>query len=215
MKERQGLMKTKFNAVPNEETWIRTKNHCRTTDNKDFTEKSPTGTFKRKLLMSEHTPIRLLEFDWSWKGIPYWLSTELSRHRWEKFISSQRDDRLIDDTPRAEKPQGALVNYDGFANMQNLIDVARKRLCYKATTEARELIEDFKLSLFDEGFMNESEVLVPNCIYRGGCPEFTSCGLYKRFLDYCKENHPHIDLSDLQARYKAYNYMFYTKYEET
>ena len=206
-------MKTKFNAVPNEETWIRTKNHCRTTDNKDFTEKSPTGTFKRKLLMSEHTPIRLLEFDWSWKGIPYWLSTELSRHRWEKFISSQRDDRLIDDTPRAEKPQGALVNYDGFANMQNLIDVARKRLCYKATAEARELMEDFKLSLFDEGFMNEAEVLVPNCIYRGGCPEFTSCGLYKRFLDYCKENHPHIDLSDLQARYKAYNYMFYEKHE--
>ena len=62
-------MKTKFNAVPNEETWIRTKNHCRTTDNKDFTEKSPTGVFKKKLLMSEHTPIRLLEFDWSWKGI--------------------------------------------------------------------------------------------------------------------------------------------------
>ena len=74
-------------------------------------------------------------------------------------------------------------------------------------------MEDFKLSLFDEGFVNESEVLVPNCIYRGGCPEFTSCGLYKRFLDYCKENNPHIDLSDLQARYKAYNYMFYEKHE--
>lgn len=207
-------MKTKFNAVPNEETWIRTKNHCRTTDNKDFTEKSPTGVFKKKLLMSEHSPIRLLEFDWSWKGIPYWCSQELARHRWEKFISSQRDDRLIDDTPRAEKPQGALVNYDGFANMQNLIDVSRKRLCYKATTEARGLMEDFKLSLFDEGFTNESEVLVPNCIYRGGCPEFTSCGLYKRFLKFCEEKYPHIDLSDLQARYKAYNYMFYEKHEE-
>ena len=206
-------MKTKFNFTPNEETWIRTKNHCRTTDNKDFTEKSPTGVFKRKLLMSEHSPIRLLEFDWSWKSIPYWVSTEWSRHKFEKFISSQRDDRLIDDIPRAEKPQGALVNFDGYANMQNLIDVARKRLCYKATPEARGLAEDLKLAMFDEGFMDESEVLVPNCIYRGGCPEFTSCGLYKRFLDYCKENHPHIDLSDLQARYKAYNYMFYEKHE--
>ena len=206
-------MKTKFNFTPNEETWIRTKNHCRTTDNKDFTEKSPTGVFKRKLLMSEHSPIRLLEFDWSWKSIPYWVSTEWSRHKFEKFISSQRDDRLIDDIPRAYKPQGALVNFDGYANMQNLIDVARKRLCYKATPEARGLAEDLKLAMFDEGFMDESEVLVPNCIYRGGCPEFTSCGLYKRFLNYCKENHPHIDLSDLQARYKAYNYMFYEKHE--
>ena len=206
-------MKTKFNAVPNEDTWIRTKNHCRTTDNKDFTEKSPTSTFKRKLLMSEHSPIRLLEFDWSWKLIPYWVSTEWSRHKFEKFISSQRDDRLIDDIPRAEKPQGALVNFDGYANMQNLIDAWRKRLCYKATPEARWLAEDLKLAMFDRGFRAESEVLVPNCIYRGGCPEFTSCGLYKRFLDYCKENNPHIDLSDLQARYKAYNYMFYEKHE--
>lgn len=207
-------MKTKFNFVPNDETWQRVKNHCRTTDNKDFTDKNPTNTFKKKLLMSEHTPIRLLEFDWSWKGIPYWCSQELARHRWEKFISSQRDDRLIDDTPRAEKPQGALVNYDGYANMQNLVDSSRKRLCYKATTEARGLMEDFKLSLFDEGFTNESEVLVPNCIYRGGCPEFTSCGLYKRFLDYCKEKFPNIDLSDLHARYNAYNHMFFKEHED-
>jgi hypothetical protein len=199
---------------PLSETWRRVKNHCRTTDNKDFTEKNPTDTFKRKLLMSEHTPIRLLEFDWSWKGIPYWLSTEMSRHRWEKFISSQRDDRLIDDTPRAEKPQGALVNYDGYANMQSLVDVARKRLCYKATAEARGLMEDFKLSLFDEGFIDESEILVPNCIYRGGCPEFKSCGLYNRFLAFCNRKYPSIELGDLQARYDAYNDMFFENYEE-
>ena len=121
-------MITRFNMFPLSETWRRVKNHCRTTDNKDFTEKNPTDTFKRKLLMSEHSPIRLLEFDWSWIGIPYWVSTEWSRHKFEKFISSQRDDRLIDDIPRAEKPQGALVNFDGYANMQNLIDVERKRL---------------------------------------------------------------------------------------
>ena len=103
-------MKTEFNSFPFSETWRRLKNHCRTTDNKDFTDKNPTDTFKKKLLMSEHTPIRLLEFDWSWKGIPYWVSTEWSRHKFEKFISSQRDDRLIDDIPRAEKPQATTQN---------------------------------------------------------------------------------------------------------
>lgn len=198
-------MKTKFNYFPLSEHWRRVKNHCRTTDNKDFTEKDPTDTFKKKLLMSEHTPIRLLEFDWSWNDIPYWVSTEWSRHKFEKFISSQRDDRLIDDTPRAEKPQGALVNFDGYANMQSLIDSFRKRLCFKATPEARGLAEDFKVVLH---FMypSEADVLVPNCIYRGGCPEFTSCGFYKRFLEFCEEYS--VDLSDLQARYDAYNDMF-------
>lgn len=201
-------MKTKFNFVPNEEVWIRTKNHCRTTDNKGFTEKRPTEQFKRKLLMSEHSPIRLLEFDWSWNKIPYWLSTEFSRHRWEKFISSQRDDRLIDDTPRAEKPQGALVNYDGYANMQNLIDVARKRLCHKATPEAVELMEDLKYELGKE-FGSESDVLVPNCIYRCGCPEFTSCGFFKAFKSYHDKNYPNADITDLQGRYDVYNEMFF------
>ena len=117
-------MKTKFNWIS--DSWVRAKNHCRRTDNKDFTEKEPTDKFKIQLLIAEHSPIRVLEFDWSWKNIAYWLSTEWSRHRFEKYISSQRDDRLKDDTPRAEKPQGALVNFDGYANMQNLIDAWRK-----------------------------------------------------------------------------------------
>lgn len=207
-------MKTEFNSFPYSETWRRVKNHCRTTDNKDFTDKNPTTEFKKKLLMSEHSPIRLLEFDWSWKGIPYWVSTEWSRHKFEKFISSQRDDRLVDDIPRAEKPQGALVNFDGYANMQSLVDAWRKRLCYKATPEARGLAEDFKFQM-GKMFPDEANVLVPNCIYRGGCPEFTSCGLYKRFLEFCYWKYPDLDFSDLQARYDAYNDMFYEKYEET
>ena len=85
------MSKTIFNWIGDD--WKRVKNHCRTTDNKDFTENEATETFKKKLLISEHSPIRLLEFDWSWKSIFYWLSTEWSRHKFEKFISSARDDR--------------------------------------------------------------------------------------------------------------------------
>lgn len=138
-------MKTIFNTILDD--WKRVKNHCRTTDNKDFTENNVNDEFKKKLLISEHSPIRLLEFDWSWKGIKYWVSTEWSRHRFEKFISSQRDDRLKDGTSRDKKTQDALVNFDGYANMQNLIDTWRKRLCFQATREARELAEDFKCEL--------------------------------------------------------------------
>lgn len=128
-------MKTIFNWISDD--WKRVKNHCRTTDNKDFTDNEASDLFKKKLLISEHSPIRLLEFDWSWKKIAYWVSTEWSRHKFEKFISSQRDDRLIDAIPRGKKPQDALVNFDGYANMQNLIDSWRKRLCFTATKEAR------------------------------------------------------------------------------
>lgn len=206
--------KTVFNAFQTD--WRRVKNHCRTTDNKGFTEVDPTDTFKKKLLISEHSPIRLLEFDWSWRSIAYWVSTEWSRHKFEKFISTQRDDRLVDDTPRGEKPQGSLVDYDGFANMQNLIDVWRKRMCNAATPEARELAEDFKAALHETHPL-ESDVLVPNCIYRFGCPEFKMCQqrTFLEFLEWVEDNHPgEGKLFSLQTRYDWYNEFFYEKRRE-
>ena len=203
------MSKTIFNWFGDD--WRRVKNHCRTTDNKDFTEKEPTREFKRKLLISEHSPIRLLEFDWSWKQIFYWLSTEWSRHKFEKFISTQRDDRLKDETPRGKKPQDALVNFDGYANMQNIIDAWRKRFCGAATDEARELAEDFKVELH-KTHPEEADVLQPNCIYRMGCPEFQTCGRLHKFLKWVEEN-KQVDkdwMIDIQKRYDLFNEYFYS-----
>ena len=203
------MSKTFFNWFGDD--WRRVKNHCRTTDNKDFTEKEPTREFKRKLLISEHSPIRLLEFDWSWKQIFYWLSTEWSRHKFEKFISTQRDDRLKDETPRGKKPQDALVNFDGYANMQNLIDAWRKRFCGAATDEARELAEDFKVELH-KTHPEEADVLQPNCIYRAGCPEFKTCGRFHTFVKWVNENkdvEPNW-MMDIQKRYDLFNEYFYS-----
>ena len=201
-------MKTIFNWFADD--WKRVKNHCRTTDNKDFSENEATDVFKKKLLISEHSPIRLLEFDWSWREIYYWLSTEWSRHKFEKFISSQRDDRLKDDIPRGKKPQDALVNFDGYANMQNLIDAWRKRLCFMATKEARELAEDFKIELHKTHPI-ESNVLAPNCIYRAGCPEFKTCGYLVGFNKWLEENDKELDWTNIQQRYDLYNEYFYSK----
>lgn len=186
------------------DSWTRVKNHCRTTVNKAFTENKPSSEFKRNLLISEHSPIRLLEIDWTWEKIKYWLSTEWSRHKFEKFITSQRDDRMIDDIPRDKKTQDALVNFDGYANAQNTIDAWRKRLCYQATPEARELAEEFKFELHKVE-PEWSDILVPNCIYRNGCPEFAMCKekFYARFLKFCKEND--INTNSIKSRYDAYN----------
>lgn len=200
-------MITIFNKIIDD--WKRVKNHCRTTDNKEFTENEATDKFKKMLLISEHSPIRLLEFDWSWESIPYWVSTEWSRHKFEKFISSQRNDRQKK-YDRNSARQDSPVKFDGYANMQNLIDAWRKRLCYQATKEARELAEDFKYKLHKTNPL-EADVLCPNCVYRGGCPEFKSCGFFNKFLKYYVEHAPQKSesLFNIQDRYDMYNQMFY------
>lgn len=234
-------MKTKFNYISAD--WTRVKNHCRTTVNKNFTDKEPTQDFKRKLLISEHSPIRLLEVDWSWEDIYSWVATHWSRHKFEKFISTQRDDRTDNDAfgdfdpvwididgterhpykTRNDKPQGALVRFDGYANAQSLIDAFRKRLCYQASPETRMLAEDFKASL--HAVQPEiSDVLVPNCVYRCGCPEFEMCKqkFMKVWMDWMLHNNIEYyyeganDICCIRYRYDSYNQMFYEthKFEE-
>lgn len=90
--------------------------------------------------------------------------------------------------------------------MQNLIDVWRKRLCFKATPEARKLAIDFKETMH-KTYPLEADVLVPNCVYRGGCPEFTECGFYKWFSG------QYGNIGDIQGRYDKYNNIFYEEKE--
>ena len=210
-------LKTIFNWIGRD--WKRVKNHCRTTVNKQFTDNEPSEDFKKKLLISEHSPIRLLEVDWSWKQIPSWVSVHWTRHKHEKFVSTQRDDRKEHDVSRSDMPQGTPVDMDNYANAQQLIDIFRKRLCYQASPETRELAEDFKMTLLVEE-PELSDVLVPNCVYRCGCPEFTSCGYYRRFLGFMEARYYDPDaedrghsrfeeaVSNLQDRYDAYNEYF-------
>lgn len=194
-------MKTTFNYIS--DTWKLVKNHCRTTVGKQFTESEPTKEFKKKILISEHSPIRLIEIDWSWKGIKSWIATHWSRHKFEKFITTQRDDRVSNDISRNELPQSAPVNFDGYANAQQLIDAFRKRLCYQAHKETREYAVDFKMEL--QNHESElSKVLVPNCVYRMGCPEFNECGHMRRFIEYVESVDKKDSLFDISKRYDLY-----------
>ena len=195
---------TEFSQKPTDLDWELVKNSCRNTVGKGFREGPPSEEFKKNLVIAEHSPIRLLNFFWSWRGIKYWVSTEWSRHKFEKFIRSQRNDRqsMYD---RNKAPQDAPVDFCGYANLQNMIDVCRKRLCYQATIEAKDLAEDFKEEL-SKTHPIEASVLVPNCIYRCGCPEMNGCGFWKFFMNYCKE-HEHT-VTDIQSRYSAYNEWF-------
>ena len=202
--------KTEFNEIICD--WKRVKNHCRVTDNKDFTDVEPSEKFKKMLLISEHSPIRLIEYDWTWRDMPYWVHAELARHKFEKFISTQRDDRVKGDIPRGKKPQDAPVRFDGYANQQNLIDAWRKRLCFKATPEARSYAESFKLALKEAGYEAEAAVLVPHCIYRFGCPEPQPCGYFDKFLEeMLLRGVDFFDLAKIETRYALYTEMFEKK----
>ena len=197
-------MKTIINKIDND--WVDIKNKCRTTVNKEYTENNPKSTFKTKLLISEHSPIRLLIVNWSWKNIKSWVATHFSRHKWECFISTQRTDRT--GVNRDESPQSELVIMDGSANAQNLIDTARKRLCFQASKETRKLMEDLKITL-KETEPELADVLVPNCIYRCGCPEFEQCGFFDNY--FMKHKYDTTNIFDITERYEIYNKDFYEK----
>ena len=50
-----------------------------------------------------------------------------------------------------------------------------------------------------------ADILVPNCVYRGGCPEMTTCGLWKRLIALSDGA---ILTDNIQARYDIYNAIY-------
>ena len=182
--------------------WKLVKNISRTTVNKKHTAVEASPVFKLAMLISEHSPIREIKIRWQWGSIKSWVATHFARHRWESYISTRRTDRTGQN--RDELLQSELVKMDCSANAQSLIDTSRKRLCYQASPETRKYWEDLKLSLYDIGQEELFIALVPNCVYRAGCPEFSQCGHYKRLCD----RDSHVASTSIQVRYKAYAALF-------
>ena len=199
----QGDYKTEIIKVKGD--WREVVDDCRSTVGKAGLGKNPSQDFKKKILIAEHSPIRDIKIKWKWNSIKSWIATHWSRHKWECFIKTQRSDRTNVD--RDKSPQDTLVTFTGEANTQHLIDTWRKRLCYQAHPETRMYAESFKAQISPME-MEISDVLVPNCVYRGGCPEMKTCGFYEQFL---REYEEDADMSNIQSRYAAYNDLFWKK----
>ena len=192
-------MKTKILKIKGD--WQEVVDDCRSTVGKESLGHEPSEAFKRSILIAEHSPIRDIVIKWKWDNIKSWIATHWSRHKWECFIKTQRTDRTGVD--RDKLPQDTLVSFTGEANVQALIDTMRKRLCYQAAPETREYAEDLKRAIH-EVEPEISDVLTPNCVYRCGCPEMQSCGLFHRL---CSSKD--FVYSDIQDRYRAYNEFFW------
>lgn len=63
-----------INRLEQVTTWRRVLNAARRTIGRQPIEKEPTDSWKAKMLLAEHSPIRLLEFDWSWDTIRQWVT---------------------------------------------------------------------------------------------------------------------------------------------
>lgn len=158
-------------------TWRDVADAARTTIGLENGSGEPSDKWKKQMLLAEHSPIRKLIFKWKWVGLKSWISTHFVRHKIgiEHFVQSQRSDRTGVD--RDKLTQDALVNHECIANAQAIINISRKRLCIKAANETRLAWCNVLDEIFDfsETFWG---CCVPECVYRGFCPEFKGRGCF-------------------------------------
>lgn len=159
-------------------TWREVADSANTTINKEAGTKEPSSQWKRRMLLCEHSPIRQLLIKCKWYGLKSWVSVHFVRHKFgiEHWVRTQRTDRTQVD--RDELPQGNLVEHEFEANAQAMISISRKRLCNQASKETREAWKTV-LESVKEDQPELYKACVPDCIYRGWCYEFKSCGYHK------------------------------------
>lgn len=186
-------------SVERETSWKRALNAARRTIGKTPLDKEPSDDWKKMVIMAEHSPIKLVEYRISFSDLRQWVGVHLLRHEHTiPMIHSQRVDRrdidamvedvmkiLSDDIKNAEDFnkrdylfQGEVNDQDFYVNAQTLINISRKRLCACASKETREAWKLVKDAIREIDPIMAS-FMVANCVYRGRCPEMTSCGYYK------------------------------------
>lgn len=178
--------------------WNRALKAARKTAGKDTDpNKQPSKNWEANMLLAEHSPIRLVEYEWNWNKIRQWVTTHLVRHHegCEKFVRTQRQDRNDEVIDRDALPQGSLNGMMMTANAQALINISRKRLCKGCaspeTRHAWELVRD-EIKKQDPVL---AEKMVPECLYRGFCPEWRNCcgyvntDAYKKALETYRNTH--------------------------
>jgi len=156
-------------------TWRGVADSANTTINREPGSREPSKEWKRKILKAEHSPIRQLAYRIKLYDLPYWVSVHLVRHKIgiEHWVRTQRSDRTGEN--RDELPQGAFVEHEILVNAQAMITISRKRMCTCASPETR-IAWRYVLNCIKEVNPELFEACVPECVYRGFCPEFKPCG---------------------------------------
>ena len=178
--------------------WLRVVNAARRTWGKEPIDHEPSDKFKRQILLAEHSPIRLLEYDFTIEDIRQWVTVHLVRHHvgCEKFVHSQRQDindevevitkRLIEILKeegllregwreRDYMFQGESNEMDMTCNAQSFMSISRKRLCYGCPSPETRQAWEVVIEALREVDPILAEKCGPDCIYRGFCTEGKKC----------------------------------------
>lgn len=157
-------------------SWKDVLNAARFTQRKELLDKEPSVEFKKNIIKAEHSPLRCLMFNIDLYDIPNYVSAHLVRHiHAQPFVSTSRPDINGKQVPREEQKKIDPVNMRLFLNAQEIINISKVRLCNKAEKETRKVWKE----VIEELRKTEPELAnacVPNCLYRGFCPEIESCG---------------------------------------
>ena len=132
----------------------------------------------KKIYECEHSPMRTQMFWVEMRGIPTFVSTHFRTHNTgiTHFVKSNREDRsgFTGDQGRWQP-----VNHAMWLNAQNIINLARKRLCRKSHEETVKVMQEIVAAVckVDPDLGN---ILRPECLYRNGCHELSSCGYFAK-----------------------------------
>lgn len=164
-------------------SWNEVLNAARFTQRKPEVDHEPSDEFKQKMIKAEHSPLRCLQFTIDFYDIPYYASVHLCRHvHAQPFVSTSRPDINGKMKPRDEQKKSDPVNMRLLVNAQEIINISRVRLCNKAEKVTQMLwIEVLRELSKIEPFL--ANVCVPNCLYRGFCPEIKPCGFSTSDVD--------------------------------
>lgn len=166
---------------PTDEDWARCKMLALNTMGKRYAGSEVTHEWKHRILRSEHSPIRTLMFTIRME-LPYWVSVHFCRHKYgvEHYVTSQRNDRQ-DRYDRTKAPQGEMVTHVMDINAQELIQMARMRLCGQASVETRMVMTEIRDAVVQVN-PEFADFMQPKCVVHGGCNEFKPCGKAQKCL---------------------------------
>lgn len=134
----------------------------------------PDSDWKHRILEARHSPIRDLRYSFD-IVCPSWVSVHFVRHKHaQPYVTTQRNDRQHN-YDRRKAPQDAPVGVIFDTNAEELMVIANKRLCNKASPETRQIVADM-CALAEAATPELRGLLVPMCEYHGGvCHEMYPC----------------------------------------
>ena len=141
-----------------------------------FNYEEPDFSWKQRILEARHSPIRYLQYSFLFQDIPSNISVHLCRHiHAQPYVSSLRNDRQTQ-MDGDSAPRNTPVNMIIDVNAEELMIIANKRLCNKASVKTREAVQEM-CRLASEATPEISRMLIPMCEFHGGvCHEMMPCG---------------------------------------